>query len=64
MNKQGTTAKLPSVRTDESNRSQNAFIAGGLAIVIGGLWLLYDVEGPYHPDTPMTEAYIDETSDG
>ena len=44
-------------RTTDANlgRSQAIFIAVGVAIVLGGLWLLYDNTGPYHPDQPMTE---------
>lgn len=33
----------------ENSRSQLIFIAVGLAIILGGLWLLYSAEGPYHP---------------
>lgn len=33
----------------EHNRAQFIFIAVGLAIVLGGLWLLYAADGPYHP---------------
>lgn len=36
--------------TLDSNRGQVIFIVVGLAIVLGGLWLLYSAEGPYHPD--------------
>jgi hypothetical protein len=64
MNKQNKKARLPSVRTDETNRSQIVFIAVGLAIVIGGLWLLYDTDGPYHPDIPVTDTTINGTYDG
>jgi hypothetical protein len=62
MNKQDKSPRLPSVRTDESNRSQNIFIAVGLAIVVGGLWMLYDTDGPYHPDIPVTDTVINSTS--
>lgn len=64
MNKQGKSARSPSVKTDESNRSQSVFIAVGLAIVIGGLWLLYDTEGPYHPDIPVTDMATQGIVDG
>ena len=32
-----------------NGRGQLIFIAVGLAIVLGGLWLLYSAQGPYHP---------------
>lgn len=63
MGKQGKTAKLPPTRTDETNRSQTIFIVVGLAIVVGGLWLLYDVDGPYHPEVPMTDTFIHDIAD-
>ncbi len=53
-------AKLPSTKTDETTRSQNIFIAVGLGIVIGGLWLLYDMDRPYHPDLPVTDTLEQE----
>lgn len=61
---QSTPAKRSSVETDETNRSQIIFIAVGLAIVIGGLWMLYDVDGPYHPDIPVTDTLVHDTVDG
>ena len=64
MSKQKETAKLPSIKTDETNRSQTVFIAVGLAIVIGGLWVLYDMDGPYHPDMPVTDSLALDTVDG
>lgn len=63
MDKQKKTAKLPSTRTDETSKSQTIFIAVGLAIVVGGLWLLYDVDGPYHPVVPVTDTFIHDTAD-
>ncbi|MGC1496253.1 MAG: hypothetical protein WA790_10615 [Sulfitobacter sp.] len=63
MNERVKTAKLPSTRTDETNKSQTVFIAVGLAIVLGGLWLLYDTDGPYHPDIPVTDTLVHETVD-
>ncbi len=56
MNKQTKTARLPSTRTDETKKSQTIFIAVGLAIVLGGLWVLYDTDGPYHPEIPVTDT--------
>ena len=63
MEKHGKTAKPPPIKTDESNRSQTIFVAVGLAIVLGGLWLLYDVDGPYHPDIPVTDTLVHDTAD-
>ena len=39
-------------------RSQAIFVTIGLAIVLGGLWLLYQSEGPYHPDDPVTRSQV------
>lgn len=33
----------------ERDVGQFVFITVGLAIVLGGLWLLYGGSGPYHP---------------
>ena len=42
--------KAPAEQEDiTSNHGQLVFIAVGLAIVMGGLWLLYSADGPYHP---------------
>lgn len=64
MENQGTPANRPSLRTDETNRSQIIFIAVGLAIVIGGLWMLYEADGPYHPDIPVSDTQANGTIDG
>lgn len=63
MEKQGQTVKAPPSKTDGSSRSQMIFIAVGLAIVFGGLWLLYDAEGPYHPDIPVTDTVVRDVED-
>ena len=63
MNDRAKAAKLPSTRTDETNKSQAIFIAVGLAIVLGGLWLLYDADGPYHPEAPVSDALLYDTTD-
>ncbi len=39
-------------------RSQVIFIAVGLAIVLGGLWMLSQAEGPYHPEGPVTRSQV------
>lgn len=39
----------------ENGRSHLVFVAVGVAIILGGLWLLYASEGPYHPDFPVSE---------
>ena len=39
-------------------RSQAIFIAVGLAIVLGGLWMLYGSDGPYHPEGPVTRGEV------
>lgn len=64
MKTQSIPAKPPSVKTDETKKSQIIFIAVGLAIVIGGLWMLYDSDGPYHPDIPVTDTLTNGTADG
>jgi len=50
-------------KTEGSKRSQMVFITVGLAIVIGGLWLLYDLDGPYHPEIPVTDTFEHNTAD-
>ena len=48
-----TRPKTPAVG---SRFSHAVFVTVGLAIVVGGLWLLYDLSAPYHPEIPVTEA--------
>ena len=55
MSFQGTNGRSPSADIDDRGRSQFVFIAVGLAIIIGGLWILYDSSGPYHPQLPLSE---------
>ena len=63
MERKDQTGILPPSKADASNRSQVIFIGVGFAIVVGGLWLLYDVDGPYHPDIPVTETLVNDTAD-
>ena len=46
-------------RDEDANlgRSQAIFMAIGVAIILGGLWLLYGNTGPYHPDIPVTQTH-------
>ena len=39
-------------------RSEFVAMAIGLAIIVGGLWLLYGGTGPYHPDVPVSEKIV------
>ncbi len=56
MSDQVKTPKASSASDADLGRSQAVFIAIGLAIVMGGLWLLYQSDGPYHPEFPVTDA--------
>ena len=54
-----------SVASDaDLGRSHVVFVAVGLAIVLGGLWLLYQAEGPYHPDDSVTRSQVQLLEDG
>ena len=44
-------------------RSHAIFIAVGVAIILGGLWLLYSNTGPYHPDIPVSETQAEDVFD-
>lgn len=49
-------SKTPMQAKDAAlGRSEVIFVAAGLAIILGGLWLLYTGTGPYHPDVPVSE---------
>ncbi|MGJ8615882.1 MAG: hypothetical protein ACSHWS_03515 [Sulfitobacter sp.] len=63
MKQQTKTTIVPSSKIEGSNRSQTVFITVGLAIVVGGLWLLYDLDGPYHPEIPVTDTFEHDTAD-
>lgn len=49
MGAQAPRSKMSAPDNLDSTRAQWVFVAGGLAIVLGGLWLLYSAQGPYHP---------------
>ncbi len=34
--------------------SQSIFVAIGLAIIVGGIWMLYMSDAPYHPEDTVT----------
>ena len=57
-----TKQSLPSNDAD-LGRSQAIFVAVGLAIILGGLWLLYSNTGPYHPDVPVSENVVQGVTD-
>ncbi|MBM1632739.1 hypothetical protein JQV27_10845 [Sulfitobacter mediterraneus] len=56
MSYQENVGRTPSAEMDDRTVSQMVFVAVGLAIVVGGLWLLYQGNAPYHPDVPMTDS--------
>jgi len=60
MSYQGNVGRTPSAKMDDRAVSQVVFVAVGLAIVVGGLWLLYQGNAPYHPDVPISdnESYL------
>lgn len=45
-------------KEDKRGLSQAIFIAVGIAIILGGLWFLYQSTAPYHPDTSGAEGEI------
>jgi hypothetical protein len=49
-------------RKEVSTRSHLIFVAIGVAIVIGGLWMLYQFDAPYHPEVPVTDSQQLSTS--
>jgi hypothetical protein len=60
-----TNAKGSVAAPDNSGnlgRSQAIFVGVGLAIIFGGLWLLYGGSGPYHPDIPLSESEVQAVS--
>ncbi len=59
------TNESNSARSNDSDlgRSQVIFMAVGVGIILGGLWLLYSGTGPYHPDVPMSENMVQGASD-
>tara|TARA_R110002124_G_scaffold100496_2_gene247445 strand:- start:944 stop:1093 length:150 start_codon:yes stop_codon:yes gene_type:complete len=41
---------MSETQKDKRGLSQAIFIAVGIAIILGGLWVLYQSSAPYHPD--------------
>ena len=58
--KQGASAPVDDL---DNSRSQVVFIAVGIGIILGGLWLLYDADGPYHPGDSEADAHIQVSTD-
>lgn len=58
MNPKVNAGRGPGNRDDNRGTSQMVFIAVGLAIIVGGLWFLYDANLPYHPDFPVSEGQV------
>ena len=56
MGNRSETRRATAVGDAELGRSQAIFVAVGLVIVLGGLWLLYQSDGPYHPEVPITDT--------
>ncbi len=43
---------------------QIIFMVVGIAIIVGGLWFVYEGDAPYHPDDgPMAEFPHQQSSD-
>lgn len=43
-------------------RAEIVAMAVGLSIILGGLWLLYNGTGPYHPDVPISESIVQDVT--
>jgi hypothetical protein len=54
MDRQEKPARKPSETTDTRGLSQVVFVLGGIAIIVGGLWMLYMGDAPYHPQDQVT----------
>lgn len=53
-------ASNPNAAPHPSDRrvSEKVFIFVGLTIILGGLWMLYMGDAPYHPDGTASETLI------
>lgn len=49
---------MSDTKNDNRSLSQAIFILVGLAIIAGGLWVLYQSTAPYHPDVSGVEGEI------
>lgn len=47
----------------DTGRSQLVFMAVGVSIILGGLWLLYSADGPYHPGETEADAHFQVSND-
>ncbi|SFD86546.1 hypothetical protein SAMN04488523_103144 [Sulfitobacter brevis] len=61
----GQTGKFASTPEVEivSSKSHLIFVAVGMLIVIGGLWVLYNFDAPYHPEIPVSDSQQFQISD-
>ncbi|MGB3246735.1 MAG: hypothetical protein WBB25_19535 [Sulfitobacter sp.] len=60
----GTKSKTTSHVDDlENSWSQVVFIAVGFSIIVGGLWLLYNSGGPYHPGDVEADTQFQFSND-
>ena len=56
MSYQGNVGRTPSAEMDDRTVSQMIFVAVSLAIVVGGLWMIYQGNAPYHSDVLINDS--------
>lgn len=58
MNQHVSAAQSPSGMPADRRMSERVFVFIGMAIVLGGLWMLYMGDAPYHPEGGTAENHI------
>lgn len=56
MAREATNRTNVSTASDARGLSQVIFVAVGLTIIVGGLWMLYMGDAPYHPEVTQAEG--------
>jgi hypothetical protein len=63
MNQEVNAGRTPYVQPADRRTSEKVFIFVGLSIVLGGIWMLYMGDAPYHPDGELADNHIQIITD-
>lgn len=63
MDQRISASRIPSGNSDDRRISEKIFIFVGMTIVLGGVWMLYMGNAPYHPDAEALDMTIQITVD-
>ena len=58
MDQRISAGRTPSNQNADRGMSEKLFIFAGLTIVLGGIWMLYMGNAPYHPDINAIDTQV------